>query len=100
MKTNSDDIRKDLEGGVRGKLNITSAVRIFDDGGEVLPDLQWIAMLYSHEPTKTTDSDFSSELAVCWFSDDVPDNINLCIEELLTKIDWEKEATDYDFTMM
>lgn len=60
-------IRKSIADRVAKELPRMPLV-ILDEGEGPLPGFQWAAAFDSPRGTKTTDPDFSSRLALCWFS--------------------------------
>lgn len=71
-------------------------VVVLDDGDGTLPGFQWAATFDSRRGTKTSDPDYSSRLALCWFSDTIPANLEQAIASLLGRVDWDAQAEDYD----
>ena len=74
---------------------------IFLDAGEsILPSITWVGLFHSVRPTKTFDSDYQSELCICWFSEFIPNNLSKMINEVFEKINWIEQAEDFDITFI
>lgn len=93
--TVSRSIRKSIADRVAKELPRMPLV-ILDDGEGPLPGFQWAAAFDSPRGTRTTDPDYSSQLALCWFSDTIPSNLEGAIDALLGRVDWDAQAEDYD----
>jgi len=64
-----------------------------------LPNYMWTAELEAQRAVRTDDPDFGSHLSVCWFADDLGQDINAVIATQLLSVDWDERATDYDTTL-
>jgi hypothetical protein len=65
-----------------------------------LADYMWTAELESQKGVRTHDPDFSSHLSVCWFSKDLRESIDCVIASLISSLDWDRNASDYDTTFI
>jgi hypothetical protein len=65
-----------------------------------LADYMWTAELESQKGVRTRDPDFSSHLSVCWFSKDPRETIDRVMASLISSLDWDRHATDYDATVI
>jgi hypothetical protein len=63
-----------------------------------LPSWMLIAELESNKGVRIDDPDYKSTLYVCWFAETTDLPIDLMIENLLSRIDWEQFAEDFDST--
>jgi hypothetical protein len=88
-----------LPGKARKHMPPGKPLVVLDPRLKVLPDWIWIAEFESQKGVKTADPDFNSRLYVCWFTDDVKRDITVEIGSILSKVDWESNADDYDITM-
>ena len=91
-------IRKGIAGNLAKELPRMPLV-ILDDGQGALPAFQWAATFISSRGTKTNDPDYSSRLALCWFSDTIPANLEGAIATVLEQVDWDAQAEDYDIML-
>jgi hypothetical protein len=95
LTTASRLIRKRLAGELAKELPGLPLV-ILDEGEGPLPGFRWAAAFDSHRGTKTSDPDYSSHLAVCWFSTTIPSNLEGALAAVLGRVDWDAQAEDYD----
>jgi hypothetical protein len=61
-----------------------------------LPYLTWIAECESTTGTVTKHADYRSTLRVCWFNNRMPDNMYQEIATVLSSVDWESNAEEYN----
>lgn len=63
-----------------------------------LPSRTWLAIFRSNRGVKKDDPDFSSRLAVRWFTDSTAydQSINDLIRSILPLFDWDQHAEDWD----
>ncbi len=88
-----------LEGAAERAASLLSPadpLTVVFDGRSPLPEWFCVAKLHSRRGALTNDSDYSSRLFVCWFTDNTTQSIDTMIEALLPHLDWENEADDYD----
>jgi hypothetical protein len=69
---------------------------VLDDGQPELPAYRWEASFNSRSGVRHTDSDYSSRLTIRWFSDTIPADLHAVISAVLSRVDWEVSADDYD----
>lgn len=92
----SRHIRKRLAVEVGQSLRVKMPVAVIDEGQPELPSYQWVATFDSSHGVKTKDPDYSSRLAICWFSDALPSELHSAIVATLARVDWDTLAEDYD----
>jgi hypothetical protein len=63
-----------------------------------LPNFRLIAELESPRGVRNTDPDFGSQLFVVWFTDKIDTSIDELISPVLSTLDWDRHAEDFDFT--
>jgi hypothetical protein len=61
-----------------------------------LPGWFCVAELGSRQGARQTDPDYSSRLFVCWFAKSTARSINAMVKAVLSHLDWERVAEDYD----
>jgi len=86
----SERVRKELPPG--------EPLVVLDSGGDELPRLRWVARLWSYRAfgPRADDSDYGSELFVCWYSDDLDGDLRARLEAVVRALDWETQAADVD----
>ena len=88
-------IRERMPERVKDEFAPHQKLIVIDDGGRALPDVRWLAEFSSGGGVKTDDSEYFSQLCLCWFSDDLPTDFNAFFQQTLAKINWEEDAEDY-----
>ena len=97
--SNSHYIRKRLVADIQEEFAGNQKVVCIDKGNQVLPDFRWIAEFASNGGVKTDDSDYNSQLCICWFNDILPSDLHTFLNEVLVTINWEEEAEDYSIML-
>lgn len=97
-ETASQHIRRSLPERMRKRFE--QKVVVIESSEKVLPTQTWIIKFESGEGAKTDDSDYNSTLFVCWFAEEIPDNLNEKIRNVLSLVNWEEQAEDYDITFI
>lgn len=74
-----------------------SPLVLIEENVKALPQLEWIAEFTSYQAVERDDLDYGSRLYVCWFTEEVYKSLRETIEGILSNIDWDKSAEDYDY---
>jgi hypothetical protein len=96
LETASYYIRRSLAERIAEVMQPGKPLVVVGNDTSVLPSFQWIAEFHSQRAVHTDDPDYSSQLFVCWFTDDIPDTLHSAIADVLAAVNWEAQATDYD----
>lgn len=71
------------------------AAIVVDKGWAALPPYQWTALLQG-PAIHSTDPDYESRLCICWFSPTIPKDFNQMVAEVISSVEWEDVAEDFD----
>ena len=93
----SQHIRERISSSVPYALDIPAPFVVIDDGAPALPLYRWVASFRSPRAVqRVNDSDYQSQLTLCWFTAAIPADIHALFAEALSAIDWNAHAEDYD----
>lgn len=73
------------------------AAIVIDEGWEAFPRFQWMA-LFEGPAIRSKDADWESRLCVCWFTSEIPSDLDGVIARVSAKLSWEDVAEDFDAT--
>ena len=100
LKTNSKCILDMLHAQARQIRPPQSSLFVIVPEKLPLPSHMWTAELESQKAVRTNDPDFGSHLSVCWFSEDLYEDIDTAVASQLPFVDWDEHAADYDITFL
>lgn len=95
-KTASKYIREELPERAERLLPSCRPLAIINASAKELPSWLCVAKFESSDGVNTTNIDFCSRLSICWFTEDIGENLDDIIKPILPQIDWDKFAENYD----
>lgn len=89
-------IRKDLTNRAARILPPGHPLAVVEPPKGELPRWLCVAELESPVGVHNTEPDFNSRLYICWFMENTARSMDKVIDSILSHVDWERMAEDYD----